>query len=699
MKTQCIALLLAFGLAGAARNSGATEATPIEKVISLLEDLIDTVTEEGKEDAKTYDEASCFCKDNTGEKSKAIKEHQLEIDEQSGAIEENTAGLEDKKTELSGLIKQIEELTSFMADARTERKKDAVQAQAVIADLTKACDSLAGAIKSLEGSKPELLQVKRSIRKALALADALDLKVSPKKRRAVNVLLQMDDQQPAPEGDYEFHSDEIISLLKDLEVDFNEDRKSNIDEEEKAQEAHDKLMTEKEAAKDDAEAAKSDAEEAIADHEAAIAEAKEALVGANNQLTDDQAFLEDLTGQCELKANEFDKRSTSRAGELTALKKALEIIKGAAGKEAARLIQEDNAAPSTEVENENFKWQVAVQKHENPGVAFLQTVQQTSLESTRKTVVEFLQKSNAEDATGMEQRKQLALNTLAQEGRRLNNAMLVATALHLSGDPFAKVKELIQKLIEKLLQQMADEAGQKGFCDTELGKAKTSRDFEHEKTVKLNADLDKLEVKKEQLMEEIDTLTTDLDDLDKALTKSTEERAAEKEENQQTIKDSSEGLAAVKDAMAVLKDFYGQAAKEGMGKQESAGGIFAMLEVIIADFTRSIETTTEAEKEALRVFVDFDRATKGSISQKSTQKTLAEEDLATTEMAIKDAMADLQASQDMVDDAVKALEELNPACIDTGMTYAERVAAREAEIKALKKALCQLDPEGVEESC
>ena len=32
--------------------------------------------------------------------------------------------------------------------------------------------------------------------------------------------------------------------------------------------------------------------------------------------------------------------------------------------------------------------------------------------------------------------------------------------------------------------------------------------------------------------------------------------------------------------------------------------------------------------------------------------------------------------------------ELQPACVDTGMSYKERVEAREDEIAALKKALC-----------
>merc|ERR1719156_197270 len=326
----------------------------------------------------------------------------------------------------------------------------------------------------------------------------------------------------------------------------------------------------------------------------------------------------------------------------------------------------------------------------------------------------------------LEQHKEHALSFLATEGKRLGSTMLVATALKLGPDPFKKVKKLIQELIERLLKEMAAEAGHKGFCDTELGKATTTRDFEHEKTQKLSAELEMLEVKKEQLEESIDTLTKELEDLNDALEKSTKQRADEKEENAMTVKDSEEGLAAIKEAIMILKEFYKNAAKNAVslvqsgaspideeggvgaggqaqgayqGKQTAAEGIIGMLEVIKSDFERSIKQTSEMDAEAHRAFITFDRASKGSISQKETAHKQSEADLKETNIKIADAMQDMKDSQSILDDALKAYEELKPQCIDTGMSYEERVAAREKEIKALQKALCQLDPENVEPDC
>ena len=59
-------------------------------------------------------------------------------------------------------------------------------------------------------------------------------------------------------------------------------------------------------------------------------------------------------------------------------------------------------------------------------------------------------------------------------------------------------------------------------------------------------------------------------------------------------------------------------------------------------------------------------------------------------------MANLNAlkdAQELLDKSLETLEKLRPACVDTGMSYEERVARREAEIEALKNALCVLDEE------
>ena len=81
--TQMRVALLSLGAGVLAAR---TQVTPVEKVITLLEDLKAQVTEEGETEAGTYDKFACFCKDTTDEKSTAIKDGQDEIDELSVSL-------------------------------------------------------------------------------------------------------------------------------------------------------------------------------------------------------------------------------------------------------------------------------------------------------------------------------------------------------------------------------------------------------------------------------------------------------------------------------------------------------------------------------------------------------------------------------------------------------------------------------------
>merc|ERR1712124_97404 len=134
-------------------------------------------------------------------------------------------------------------------------------------------------------------------------------------------------------------------------------------------------------------------------------------------------------------------------------------------------------------------------------------------------------------------------------------------------------------------------------------------------------------------------------DLRKGLFEVTELRAEEKADNTKTIGDSEAGLEAVKDAIAVLKDFYDNAflqtgftpagadrdgntvkdlapgTQEGTyhGNTDAAKGIFGLLEVIQSDFERTIEKTDEEETAAQEEFETYEKETKTSIEDKGTE--------------------------------------------------------------------------------
>lgn len=309
------------------------------------------------------------------------------------------------------------------------------------------------------------------------------------------------------------------------------------------------------------------------------------------------------------------------------------------------------------------------------------------------------------------------MDLLRNEGSRLKSVVLSAMAMHVAADPFKTVKKLIQDLVERLVSESTAEATKKGFCDMELGKSKKDRGYRLQAVKRLNAELGSLQAKKDQLGLDIEENTDAGALLETSLGEATVLRVSEKTENTQTLKTAEDGLEAVKKAIAILQAFYQQAAKATVllqvspvaedtsgpgftgayqGKQAGSKAVLGILEVIKSDFERTIRTTTQSEKAAAVDFVKFDRSSRSARSAKGTKVTLDTEDHAQTVVTIESKMSELKDNMDLLDQAIARLEELKPMCIASGMEYDERVAKREEEIHALKRALCILDADRVE---
>merc|ERR1740138_947428 len=123
------------------------------------------------------------------------------------------------------------------------------------------------------------------------------------------------------------------------------------------------------------------------------------------------------------------------------------------------------------------------------------------------------------------------------------------------------------------------------------------------------------------------------------------------------------------------------------GKQAAAGGILGMLATIASDFERTIKETTSEEETSRADFAAFSKETKASIKSNEQGLKNAEGDLEIASSDIVQSLSDLRENQVLLDNSVKQLEMLRPACIDTGMTWEQRKEAREREIQALKDCL------------
>merc|ERR1719197_1225765 len=103
---------------------------------------------------------------------------------------------------------------------------------------------------------------------------------------------------------------------------------------------------------------------------------------------------------------------------------------------------------------------------------------------------------------------------LRDRAGRIGSRVLAALALHVSDDPFQKVKKMIKDLIVRLMEEAQAETEHKGWCDTELATNEKTRKEKSDSVEMLHADIDELEASISQLTEDISALTSAVADLD-----------------------------------------------------------------------------------------------------------------------------------------------------------------------------------------
>mmetsp|Transcript_40086 Transcript_40086/g.87501 ORF Transcript_40086/g.87501 Transcript_40086/m.87501 type:complete len:746 (-) Transcript_40086:40-2277(-) len=719
-------------------KQGVTETLaegPVAKVKTLLEDLQAKVEAEGYAEAKTYNEYACFCKEKTAEKSKAITDGESEItrlnSELSSFISDRDTMVEDINTTATDLQTAHDDM-----DTETEDWANKTEVfQATHKNLTASVFGLNAAVKELQRRQakvsaqstgdidgvagPALVEV------AHVIASNPAVKVSAKAKQVVMAAVAARQGSKVPVKDFTGHLGDIIDTLKGLASDFTTNLNDLERDRKEDRSTHELELQRLQGEINAHEVQLSDQKKELARLNQGVESTTKELSQYSVSLHDDQTYLTDLTETCNAKHDQWEQRSTMRAEELGALTEALGIVtkevaakEGVTNKGAGKrvLYQIPEAAKSHPTSFIQLQ-----QLHD--AVARAAPVQQKDDEDSTLDITDgnvdlsahsFLQRGRKVDP------KQRLVALLRSKGKLLHSKFLSELAESVKADPFAKIKTLIQNMIERLLEEAQEDATHKQWCDEEMGKAETKRGYQADLTGQLTQEILGLESKRAELRKVNRTLTREINDLDATLTNATAERADEKAENEQDIADAQEGKAAVKEAIRVLKDFYAKAKagessasfvqkkgpeddapesvedKDYQGSQGAGNGIIGMLEVIEGDFERSETKTQEAEAAALQSFTEFKRATEQSLDTKRALRTDARTKLGDTATALETKVGELETEQGLLNDAVKELEKLKPACVTLDVVSKDdRAAARKDEIEALKQALCILeDPNG-----
>jgi hypothetical protein len=681
MQSQGLALILSLGAIQYAQG-----ITPVESVINLLEKLEKQTMEEGKKEAAAYDKFSCFCKEQADEKLYSITKKSEQIALLDAQIKSLTADVTGLNKDIADLNTQIDGLNTNCEEQQAKRDK-AFNAYALVRDdLAQAIRGCSDALKMLKSGKaPGLVQ--ESVSKVMNHAAKMgSVQSSPEHVQALMSLAQL-MQDPGTAAGSKFHSGAIVEVLQNTLKTFKVN-KNDVDAEE-AEKKHTFDMAQG-ARKNQIKALQETLEQTekeSAEKEEQNNIAKQDLAKTTADRKADKQFMDDLTNQCEEKATAWDSRSKTRANELTAIAEAMKTLKGEV------------------VDNYSANKQLNLAQATQPKLA-----------KVKKHSVAFLQ---AYDGALKPQTVQKMMKYLKGQAQKIKSKNLSNLMVKMTEDHFVKVRGMIKDMVAKLEADASSEADQKSWCDSEMKKSTEARD---EAIANIEGDVaskTSAHSKIVRLTEEVQDLTNEIAELTKALNEATQLRALESKDNAKTLADATAGLAGVKKAMKILKDFYDNAfiqthkkyvppnsdasgktvgdlapatfSGENHGNQNAAVGIIGQLDVIVSDFEGTIEATKAQEAEAVESFDAYKSETETDIEEKegSIASKNGEKD---TEKANHLDYSDN--FDDHTQDKALALQELaklKPACVDTGSDYAEQVARRHQEIESLKNAYVILD--------
>jgi len=633
-------------------------ASPIDKIISMIGDLETKIIGEGEDAHKVYAEFSEWCEDTSKDTMYEIKTGKGNVADLKATIEKESANIAVQESSIDDLAGQIATDEADLKAATEIREKEASAFSSEEKDLVETIDTLERAIGIIEkemSGGASFAQINKASTVAQALSvmvQAESISVADGKKLTALVQSGSDDEDSgAPDpAVYESQSGGVMDTLNKL----LEEAQGQLDEARNKETANiQAFQMLKQGLEDEVKFGNKEMDEAKQSRSAS-AEAKAVAEGdldvTSKDLAEDIKTLQELHHNCMTKANDFEAEVKSRGEELKALATAKKIIKettGGADDQSYGLDQESFLQmPEGETKAVRFIRQLA--KH---------------------------QKSTA----------------LAQLASRMASTIRFSSGSQ--EDIFAKVKDLIRNMIEKLEADAEADATKKAYCDKELAETNQKKSDKTAEIEKLAAKIGSSTAKSAKLKEEVATLQKELGALVRGQAEMDKIRGEEKGIFDVNSAEMEKGLNGIKMALKVLNEYYAKADKAHSSGDGASTGIIGLLEVCESDFSKGLAEMKATEETAITAYEQESQ-------ENEIEKVTKEQDAKykTKEGAGLDkSVAELSSDKDGVQTELAAVMEylgkIEDECVAKPETFGERTARREAEISGLKEGLQILNDE------
>merc|ERR1719346_455109 len=627
-------------------------SSPVGKVLDMLSDLHAQIVKQGLSAKKEYAAYAEWCEDRSRNLGFEIQTGKTEGEELRAAIAADSATI-------SSLASKADELRAAIASGEQDlraagsiRAKEAADFAAEEKELLETIDVLARATTILErqAGGASLAQLNR----AGDLARAFDTMVQASiigtgDAARLTAFAQQsesdDDEAPgAPAGAvYVSQSGGIIDTLQGLsekaEAQLAETRKKEVAARSSFEMLKQSLTDELAYNNKELDEATKGAAEVTGKKVAATSD----LGATSKELAEDKKAKASLHENCMAKAEAFEAETRSRGEELAALAKAKALIEEAIGGAAS----------------------------------FLQRTMLTS---------------------GRDLHKFEAVRLVRDLAQKVHSGALVQLASQMtmalqSGDAFEKVKGLISDMIARLEKEAGADATKKAFCDKELAESNAKKSDKSDEIAKLSTKIEQLSAKSAQLKEEVATLQSQLSKLAKSQAEMDQMRQGEAGAFAESKAELEKGIAGIKAALQVLNEYYSTEGKAHAAAEGSAGGVISLLEVVEADFSKSLAELTSDEEAAI---AEHEKATKDNEIEKTAKDQAVkykEQESSQLDKTSGELSSDRSGVQAELDAVQEYLTRIEGQCIAKAETYGARAEQRAAEIAGLKEALQILESE------
>lgn len=691
-------------LASASVVNASASATPLGKVVELIDILKEHLDEDTLKDGNTYADFAELNVKETDQGKRKIRETKTKIDELQTDLDQEDADRAQMKRDFEAAATELTKAEKELADAKNERDKEHkifVKNDEVFEEsldqLSRSLEVLAKRFQDQKEGGASLLSFATNLKHTLEHSKDIALTTVQKEtlrafyraaqRKAsehvsflqVRSLRHSDPDEDEAEGssdygEYESQSSPVIETLKKVETKTQENKEAAMQEEEAAATQFSTISQQLNEQINTAKTRMDELKTQIAESEQRSSELTADLLASKELLEATKKHVELLEQDFRTKTRSYKQRALKRSDELTAVKEAIQVL---TSETAKRYMSQQSIGIMESPEGANAEGEKAAEAEGSNGAQdFLQVKQET-----RKKALHLVQ-------------------TVGNSGLIL---LTLQTQTHSADreDPFGKVKTMIKQMLDKLVDDSNKDADHHAFCEAEMTKSTESFDSKSADVQKLTDQLAFMSAELERLTDELAEAKQDSSDMAQALSSAAKLREQEKLRATQAIKDYSDAQALLKRGIDILKKFYSKEAIEAdtadtLGSDEVHGeknreglghGVLAILEIAYQDFSELEEETRLEETKAEQMFKDLSQETsirnaqfQKDIEYKMREKVKLEGEQARAQADLKSYQKELSAVEDY-------LKELRGQCIAKVDPYEVRKARREKELQGLNEAL------------